>query len=195
MRRIKDAKDRIREQLQTTLGDGSLNIEFTIKEKNRRILALEGEKRRLATEAAQTIERLRASLRASEAHRKLLEAGGGQSASHRDDEWASLRESRDAEAAAARLLQQQLDSLSSAAQSSAAAEQSSAAEAQRLKEEKWQLEQAKQRLEQQMSQLEQQALGRESVAEQQQQRQRQQQEMEARAAEAQRACAPANSFV
>ena len=48
MRRIKDAKDRIREQLQTTLGDGSLNIEFTIKEKNRRILALEGEKRRLA---------------------------------------------------------------------------------------------------------------------------------------------------
>ena len=44
-------RDRIREAVQAALNDGSMNIEFLVKEKNQRILHLEDEKRRLQVEA------------------------------------------------------------------------------------------------------------------------------------------------
>lgn len=73
LRSLKDVsereRERIREALQTALADGSLAVEFAIKEKNSRILSLEAERRRLRSESAAqalAIEKLHAAVRARE---------------------------------------------------------------------------------------------------------------------------------
>ena len=50
--RVTEVRQRVNEVLQRAVPDPSLEIEFTIKEKNRRLLALEEERRSLNEEVA-----------------------------------------------------------------------------------------------------------------------------------------------